>query len=80
MKSLAFTTAVAALAAVASARKCQNITVPITITAQNRVFSLAAPANNIEVTNFILQITQQSGTYYSTIFQGVSELSVQVES
>lgn len=71
MKSFTFAAVTAALAGVALARKCQNITVPVTITARNSVFNLAAPANNIEVTNFILDLTQQGANYPATIMSGV---------
>ncbi|KAK7747561.1 hypothetical protein SLS62_009059 [Diatrype stigma] len=48
----------ASLAAAVVARQCQNLTFPVSITARNGKFDLKAPSNNIEVTNFILDLTQ----------------------
>ncbi|KAK7757520.1 hypothetical protein SLS62_000535 [Diatrype stigma] len=47
------------------ARQCHNITVPVSLTAQNSVFQVPVPTNDIESTNFILnalQSTRNSGT------------------
>ncbi|KAI2620084.1 Alpha/Beta hydrolase protein [Hypoxylon sp. NC1633] len=49
---------VAGLAAVAAARNCKNITVPVSISAQNANLTLAVPQDNIEVNNIILDIAQ----------------------
>ncbi|KAI1142438.1 hypothetical protein F5Y05DRAFT_409584 [Hypoxylon sp. FL0543] len=48
----------ASLAAVATARNCKNLTVPISISARNTNFTLQAPATNIDVTNFVLDYSQ----------------------
>ncbi|OTA63563.1 hypothetical protein K449DRAFT_368356 [Hypoxylon sp. EC38] len=48
----------ASLTAVATARNCQNLTVPISISARNTNFSLQAPATNVDVSNFILNFSQ----------------------
>lgn len=58
--------AVSALAAVASARQCQNLTIPIHAAARNGVFDLDVPQNNIEVANYILN----QGAGGSKAFQG----------
>ncbi|KAK8089064.1 hypothetical protein PG997_004025 [Apiospora hydei] len=50
--------AVAVLLEVGSARHCQNLTIPISISARNGKFDLQAPATNIEVTNFVLNLAQ----------------------
>ncbi|KAI1416738.1 hypothetical protein F5Y13DRAFT_177299 [Hypoxylon sp. FL1857] len=48
----------ASLTAVATARKCKNLTVPISISARNINFALQAPANNVDVTDFVLGYSQ----------------------
>ena len=46
-----------ALAGVAAeARQCQNITVPVDLTAQNAVLNVAVPASQVEVTSFVLGV------------------------
>lgn len=61
------------LAALSSARKCQNITVEVPVDSRNAVFSLKAPASNIEVTNFILNMTQHGHNLTAEVLTGVSE-------
>lgn len=58
VQSTLYTLLSAALTAVATARKCQNLTVPISISARNTNFSLQAPATNVEVSDFILNFSQ----------------------
>lgn len=57
----------AGLAAVATARKCQNLTVPISITASNTHFKLQAPSNNVEVTDFVLNLAQPGANYTAEV-------------
>lgn len=40
--------------AVVRARQCQNITIPVSLTAENAVLNIPAPVDDVEVTNFIL--------------------------
>ena len=56
---------------VATGRKCQDITVPVSISARNGVFGLAAPGNNIDLTNFILDVTQPGVNYSQVVLEGV---------
>lgn len=72
MKSFATAAAVAAFASVANAKQCQNITVPVTIEARNGVFDLAklTPQNDIDVTNFILNLAQQGKNFTQTSLKG----------
>ncbi|KAI1470613.1 alpha/beta-hydrolase [Daldinia caldariorum] len=42
------------LAAVASARNCKNLTVPLFLSAQNSDFDFKVPSSDIEVTNYVL--------------------------
>ncbi|EME49515.1 hypothetical protein DOTSEDRAFT_68325 [Dothistroma septosporum NZE10] len=61
MKSFATAAIAATIIGAASAKKCQNITVPVTISARNAKFDQTklTPHNNIDVTNFVLDNTQQ---------------------
>ncbi|KAI5370061.1 putative alpha/beta hydrolase-1 [Septoria linicola] len=72
MKSFATVAAVAALAGVVSAKQCQNITVPVTISARNGKFDQAklSPATDIDVTNIILGLAQQGTNYTADQLQG----------
>ena len=42
------------LTALASARSCTNVTVPVTISARNANFSMDVPVDNIQTRNFLL--------------------------
>lgn len=64
--------ALAALASTAYAAVCQNISIPVNITARNGVFNLANPTNNIDVTNFALRMARQGHNYTNEILAGVS--------
>ncbi|GAB7331401.1 hypothetical protein MBLNU13_g02824t1 [Cladosporium sp. NU13] len=59
--------ATAAFIGSASAMHCTNLTVPVDLMARNSVFNYTAPQNNIEVTNFILDNTQQGANYTKTL-------------
>lgn len=60
------------LASVASARKCTNLVVDVTTDARNAVFNLTAPKSNIEVTDFVLDLTQQGHNATKEFLTGVS--------
>jgi hypothetical protein len=66
--SLAF----AALATTGAARQCTNLTIPLHLSARNGVFNLKAPASNIDVTNFFLDLTRQSHNLTNELLTGVS--------
>jgi len=74
MKSFAVAAAAATFAGIVSAKQCQNITVPVTISARNGLFDQSAltPVTNIDVTNFILNLVQQGENYTANVLQGVS--------
>ncbi|KAI2472994.1 Alpha/Beta hydrolase protein [Annulohypoxylon bovei var. microspora] len=57
----------AGLAAVATARHCQNLTIPVTLSAQNIKFTLQAPANDIEVTNFFLNLAEPGVNFTQSV-------------
>ncbi|KAK7908026.1 hypothetical protein PG985_015329 [Apiospora marii] len=64
--------AIAVLSSVGSARHCQNITVPISISSRNGKFHLQAPATNIEVTNFVLNITRPGSNFTKAVLDEAS--------
>ena len=59
-------------AATAAARRCQNLTIPISITSENQQFNLVPPKSDIEVTNFILDLTRAQNNLVDELFTGVS--------
>jgi len=67
--------AAAAIAGVASARQCQNLTIPIYASARNGLFNQTTPQNNIEVTNFILNLTQQGHNYTDAVLKSYQTVS-----
>lgn len=75
MKGPIFSAATAALVGSASAMTCTNLTVPVEVSARNGVFEQEAPQNNIEVTNFILNNTQQGGNYTEKILKDYTTVS-----
>jgi hypothetical protein len=77
MKSYTAAAVAASLAGVVSARVCQNVTVPVTITARNGVFDQEAltPRNNIDVTNIILAGTQQGHNATAEALKGYADVS-----
>ncbi|KAK5045653.1 hypothetical protein LTR84_009022 [Exophiala bonariae] len=65
-----FAIALALAARLVSAKHCQNLTIPVTISAQNAVWNITAPSNNVEVTNFILDVNRQGHSYIADAFKG----------
>ena len=55
----------------ALARQCQEITVPVTISAEIATYNLDIPSNNVEVTDFFVRANQQGGDFGSEILTGV---------
>jgi hypothetical protein len=51
-------TVLAVLSASSSAKQCINVTVPVTLSAQQAMFDLAVLQTNLEATEFILNMTQ----------------------
>ena len=66
--------ALGALATTGSAKQCQNLTVPISVSARQGVFNLKAPGSNIDVTNFVLGLIQQGHNLTEELLTGVSAL------
>lgn len=61
-----------ALATAVMARKCQNLNIPISISARNAVFNLPNPVSEIDVTNFALSLTRPGTDFPDSILTGVS--------
>ncbi|KAK7731528.1 hypothetical protein SLS53_008768 [Cytospora paraplurivora] len=67
------TRVVLSLAAIASAhptRKCTDVTVEVPVVSRNAVFNLTAPKSNIDVTNFVLDLTRQGHNLTSEVLAG----------
>ena len=63
------------LATAVTARQCKNLTIPISASARNGVFSLDAPRTNIDVTNFILNLGQQGSNYTEEVLESHATFS-----
>jgi hypothetical protein len=64
--------ALTAFATLGEARHCQNLTIPLSVSARQGVFNLTAPTDNIAVTNFILDLSRQGHNYSNEVLTGVS--------
>lgn len=53
------------------ARHCQNFTIPVTISAQNSVWNITPPSNNVEVIDLVLNLNRQGHSYAQDVFDGV---------
>ena len=67
--------ALALVAGAASAYKCSDITIPVTISARNGVFNVKPTQNNIEVTNFILNGVRQGTNASAMVLEGYQTIS-----
>lgn len=61
-----------ALATAVTARKCQDVSIPISISATNTAFNLPPPATDIDVANLLINLADNSANYVPTILVGVS--------
>jgi hypothetical protein len=68
-------TLLALLAGVTSAKKCVNITVPVTISAKQGIYNLATPQTNLEAIDFARNVTQQGRNFPETILTGSRTIS-----
>ncbi|PTB46118.1 hypothetical protein M441DRAFT_63418 [Trichoderma asperellum CBS 433.97] len=64
-----------ALATAVMARKCQNLNIPISISARNAVFNLPNPVSEIDVTNFALSLTRPGTDFPDSILTGYKTVS-----
>lgn len=62
---------VAAITAVAEARQCTNIMVPVSLESRNGKFDVRPPETEIEATNFALELTRQGRNYTDVILDEV---------
>lgn len=68
--------AIAAFAGIASARQCQNLTIPVELSARNGNFpGQEVTETDIEVTNFILGLSQQGNNYTEKVLDGYNTIS-----
>lgn len=74
MKSFTTAAVAASLISAAAAKKCTNMTVPVTVNSRNALFDKDAltPHSNIDVTDFILNLSQQGHNYTMDQLKGVS--------
>lgn len=63
--------ALLALAGVASARQCQDITVHVSLQARNARFNLEPLETQMDVTNFYLGLARQGGCLMNRTLAGV---------
>ncbi|KAM0259833.1 hypothetical protein ACHAQJ_003077 [Trichoderma viride] len=64
-----------ALATAVMARKCQNLDIPISISARNAVFDFPNPATEVEVTNFVLDFIRPGANYTDSLLKGYKTIS-----
>lgn len=67
--------AFAALASTAAAARCQNLTIPISVSARNGLFDVTNPTDNIEATNFALRMARQGHNYTMESLNGYHTVS-----
>ena len=58
------------LTASAAAKKCMNASVPVDLSARQAVFDLDVPQKNLEVTDFVLNMTQQGRNFSDIVLTG----------
>lgn len=68
------TLALLTLAAAASARKCTNITVPVSLASENAVFDFETPLTKIDVTSFAVNLARQDPPFVKQVQKGVSTM------
>ncbi|KAH7409126.1 hypothetical protein BKA64DRAFT_388116 [Cadophora sp. MPI-SDFR-AT-0126] len=68
-------TVLALFAASVAGKMCINQTVPVNISARQAVFDIAVPQSNLEVTDFVLNITQQGRNFTDIALKGYSTTS-----
>ena len=61
------------------AAKCQNLTIPVSISARNGVFNLQNPTSAIAAIDFSLNLSRQGHNYTNEILTGYNTVSGQYE-
>ncbi|KAM0206416.1 hypothetical protein ACHAPA_003612 [Fusarium lateritium] len=69
------TLALFALVATASARKCTNITVPVSLTSENAVFDLKTPLTKIDVASFSVNLARQDPPFPMQVQKGLKNIT-----
>lgn len=65
-----------AIAGLAPAKQCMNLTLPITLKSRNAVFGRTAlPVTALEATTFIQNVTQQGRNFTATALTGYADVS-----
>ncbi|KAK2629959.1 hypothetical protein QTJ16_000779 [Diplocarpon rosae] len=67
---LSSVTTLVIFAASVAGKRCINQTIPVEISARQAVFDIAVPQTNLEVTDFILNVTQQGRNWTEMITTG----------
>lgn len=67
--------AIAAVTSVASAAVCQNLTIPVSISARNGILNVLNPTNNIESIDFTLDASRQGHNYTMEALAGYDTVS-----
>lgn len=57
-----------------AARRCRDITVPVSLASRNAVLDLEPLTTEVEVTNFYLNLARQGSNYGAQITTGVSPI------
>lgn len=67
--------ALTALTSVTNAANCQNLTIPVSVSARNGVFNLANPATNIDSIDFSLDLSRQGHNLTQELLAGYNTVS-----
>lgn len=70
-----YTAILALFTASVAAKQCRNITVPVTISARQGQFDIAVPQTNLEVVDFVRNMTQQGRNFSDTVLTGYETVS-----
>jgi pimeloyl-ACP methyl ester carboxylesterase len=65
----------ASFAIIAAARQCQNLTIPLSVSSRNGVFDIDAPKTNVDVTSFILDLSQPGSNLTEKLLSGYATVS-----
>jgi len=68
-------TTLALFAASAAGKMCINQTVPVTLSARQAILDIAIPQTNLEVTDFVLNMTQQGRNFTDLALKGYDTTS-----
>ena len=69
------TPVICSLLATVAAKQCVNITIPVNVSGRNGVFNVEVPNNNLEVTEFALNLTNANGNFTEAALNGYATIS-----